>query len=90
MALAGFACADTISVDHSKDNITVISNDNHSHDSDGDECTILCPCNCCHASFTPMASFQLTQPRDFPQLYIPYFQNFKDIEISDFLIPPIS
>lgn len=92
MALAGFACADTISVNHPKENIETISSDTHnpSSNNNADDCTILCSCDCCHVCFTPTASIQLSLPIILPQLYIPYLQHFKDIEMADFLIPPIS
>ncbi len=92
MALAGVSCADTVSVDNAKNTITAISSDthNHSQESNWDGCSPLCVCNCCHVSFLSTTSSQLTQLRKFPSIYIPYLQNFKEIEIADFPIPPIS
>tara|TARA_R110002072_G_scaffold53694_2_gene141509 strand:+ start:983 stop:1261 length:279 start_codon:yes stop_codon:yes gene_type:complete len=92
MALAGVSCADTVSIDNSKDIITAISSDihNHAQESDWDGCSPLCSCNCCHVSFLSSSNIQLKLQKNFPQLHALYLQNFKKVEIADFPIPPIS
>ncbi|MEQ9290029.1 MAG: hypothetical protein RIG77_24075 [Cyclobacteriaceae bacterium] len=94
MALMGVACADTASLDNTRETVTSLtSNDgshNHDHQSDWDGCSPLCVCHCCHVHFVSAAGVDFTHLVKLPAVYTSYFQDFSSADISGFLKPPMS
>ncbi|WP_339869004.1 DUF6660 family protein [uncultured Algoriphagus sp.] len=94
IALAGIACADTIPQRDSSENITVVNSADNNHDQDQNQawngCSPLCFCHCCHVHFLSTAGVNFTHLVKLPVVYTSYFQDFRSIEISDFLKPPKS
>ncbi|MEQ8882628.1 MAG: hypothetical protein RLO12_01595 [Fulvivirga sp.] len=94
IVLSGMACADTVPQRDSSENITVVNtadnNHDHDHNQGWDGCSPLCVCHCCHLHFFPVSDAAISQPEKLPMTYSAYIQDFRSIEIFDFLIPPRS
>ncbi|WP_439490108.1 DUF6660 family protein [Algoriphagus sp.] len=88
----GIACPGTVPIDNNIDNISVVNSNNTTHDQEGpygsDDCPPLCVCHCCHMHVVLSYPIEFKHPEKLPVLYSSYFQDFRSIEISDFLKPP--
>ena len=93
MALAGLACADTQPLDTKGDTVSIFEGNDGDHNnqqSSWDGCSPICVCHCCHAHFLSISAYNFTLPVKLPVTFSSYFQDFRSVEISEFLKPPRS
>lgn len=55
-----------------------------------DFCSLLCGCHCCHVHATLNTSLEFKHAVEIPDNYTAYAWDFKSMEISNILQPPIS
>ncbi|WP_246206141.1 DUF6660 family protein [Fulvivirga aurantia] len=91
IVLSGVACADPIPED-SQQIVTTVeaesSGHNHDHKAGWDGCTPFCVCHCCHLHFFPATGVVFSHPLKLPLVYSSFYQDFRSLELHDFLKPP--
>lgn len=94
IALCGIPCSDAKSMPSEQEIISfsdlASENQSHEHNQEEDSCSPLCVCHCCHLHFFPIAEIPFSHPNKILSSYTLYFQDFRSVEIFDFLKPPRS
>ncbi|WMN06147.1 hypothetical protein QYS48_31770 [Marivirga arenosa] len=92
IALCGIPCSDAKSINNDQEITSyrdlVNENQSHEHNQEEDACSPLCVCHCCHLHFFPITEIPFSHPDLLSGSYSLYYQDFRTIEIFDFLKPP--